>query len=72
AKGIPVAIGHRAENLGDAAVIVTSTAIKRGNPEVEAALEARTNHLAKEGLARRQGERTVFARDLIETLRGRD
>ena len=41
AKGIPVAIGHRAENLGDAAVIVTSTAIKRGNPEVEAALERR-------------------------------
>jgi type IV secretory pathway VirD2 relaxase len=40
--------------------------------EVEAALEARTNHLANEGLARRQGGRTVFARDLIETLRGRD
>ncbi|WP_242150930.1 UDP-N-acetylmuramate--L-alanine ligase [Sphingomonas sp. BAUL-RG-20F-R05-02] len=41
AKGIPVAIGHTAENLGDAAVIVTSTAIKRGNPEVEAALANR-------------------------------
>ena len=41
AKGIPVAIGHRAENLGDAAVVVTSTAIKRGNPEVELALERR-------------------------------
>jgi UDP-N-acetylmuramate--alanine ligase len=41
AKGIPVAIGHKAENLGDAAVIVTSTAIKRGNPEVEAALANR-------------------------------
>ena len=40
-KGIPVAIGHRAENLGDAAVVVTSTAIKRGNPEVELALETR-------------------------------
>jgi len=40
-KGIPVAIGHRAENLGDAAVVVTSTAIKRGNPEVEQALELR-------------------------------
>ena len=36
AKGIPVLIGHHADNLGDAAVIVTSTAIKRGNPEVEA------------------------------------
>ncbi|UAK24942.1 UDP-N-acetylmuramate--L-alanine ligase [Sphingomonas nostoxanthinifaciens] len=41
ARGIPVAIGHRAENLGDAAVVVTSTAIKRGNPEVELALESR-------------------------------
>jgi UDP-N-acetylmuramate--alanine ligase len=41
AKGIPVLIGHHAANLGDAAVIVTSTAIKRGNPEVEAALERR-------------------------------
>jgi UDP-N-acetylmuramate--alanine ligase len=40
-KGIPVAIGHKAENLGDAAVVVTSTAIKRGNPEVELALETR-------------------------------
>ncbi|OYY91074.1 MAG: UDP-N-acetylmuramate--L-alanine ligase [Sphingomonas sp. 28-66-16] len=41
AKGITVHIGHRADNLGDAAVIVTSTAIARGNPEVEAALERR-------------------------------
>src|SRR3546814_20411958 len=34
-------IGHDAGNLGDAAVVVTSTAIRRGNPEVEAALERR-------------------------------
>ncbi|SNS19141.1 UDP-N-acetylmuramate--L-alanine ligase [Sphingomonas laterariae] len=40
-RGIAVAIGHKAENLGDAAVVVTSTAIKRGNPEVELALERR-------------------------------
>ncbi|MFA5989518.1 MAG: UDP-N-acetylmuramate--L-alanine ligase [Sphingomonas sp.] len=40
-KGIVVHIGHAADNLGSAAVIVTSTAIKRGNPEVEAALERR-------------------------------
>ena len=40
-KGIAVAIGHRPENLGDAAVVVTSTAIVRSNPEVEAALERR-------------------------------
>jgi UDP-N-acetylmuramate--alanine ligase len=41
AKGIQVKIGHDAANLGDAAVVVTSTAVKRGNPEVEAALERR-------------------------------
>ena len=39
--GIPVSIGHRAENLGDAAVVVISTAVKRDNPEVEAAYERR-------------------------------
>ena len=40
-RGIKVMIGHSAENLGDAAVVVTSTAVKRDNPEVAAALEAR-------------------------------
>ena len=40
-KGIPVAIGHSADNLGDARVVVCSTAIARGNPEVEAAIERR-------------------------------
>jgi UDP-N-acetylmuramate--alanine ligase len=40
-KGIPVAVGHSAGNLGDAAVVVTSTAIVRSNPEVEAAMERR-------------------------------
>ena len=40
-KGIEVKIGHAAENLGDAAVVVVSTAIKRANPEVECALERR-------------------------------
>ena len=39
--GIDVMIGHAAENLKDAAVVVTSTAIKRTNPEVLAALERR-------------------------------
>lgn len=40
-RGIDVMIGHAAENLRDARVVVTSTAIKRGNPEVELALEKR-------------------------------
>ena len=39
--GIPVGIGHRAENLGDAAVVVVSTAIRKDNPEVEAAYTRR-------------------------------
>ncbi len=36
-RGIPVAIGHAAENLGAAQVVVVSTAVKRDNPEVQAA-----------------------------------
>jgi UDP-N-acetylmuramate--alanine ligase len=39
ARGIPVAIGHRAENLGEAKVVVVSSAIKRENPELVAARE---------------------------------
>ena len=39
--GIEVMIGHSADNLGDAAVVVTSTAVKAGNPERDAALERR-------------------------------
>lgn len=37
AMGIPVEIGQRAENLKDAAVVVISSAIKKGNPELAAA-----------------------------------
>lgn len=39
AKGIEVFVGHRAENLGDAEVLVVSTAIKKDNPELVAARE---------------------------------
>ena len=39
--GIPVAIGHSPDNLGDAAVVVCSTAIKENNPEFQAAAERR-------------------------------
>jgi UDP-N-acetylmuramate--alanine ligase len=41
-QGIAVFIGHKAENLGDAAVVVVSTAIKPGNPEVDL---ARSKHI---------------------------
>ena len=40
-RKIKVFIGHKAENIGDAAVVVTSTAVRRDNPEVAAALEKR-------------------------------
>jgi UDP-N-acetylmuramate--alanine ligase len=36
-KGIKVAIGHRAENIDGADVVVVSSAIKRDNPELAAA-----------------------------------
>src|SRR5499433_3554110 len=37
--GIPVFVGHRAENVAKAEVIVVSTAVKSDNPEVLAARE---------------------------------
>jgi UDP-N-acetylmuramate--alanine ligase len=36
-RGIPVFVGHKAENLGEAKVVVVSSAIKRDNPELVAA-----------------------------------
>jgi len=38
-KGATIAIGHDAANLGDARVVVVSSAIKAGNPELKAARE---------------------------------
>ena len=38
--GIMIEVGHRAENLGEARVIVTSSAVKADNPEVMAARKA--------------------------------
>ena len=40
-RGIPVTIGQNADNLGEAAVVVCSTAIREDNPEVQAAAERR-------------------------------
>lgn len=39
-RGIAVAIGHKPENLGDASVVVISSAVKPDNPEVVAARAA--------------------------------
>lgn len=41
ARGIPVMIGHLAENVEGVSVVVTSTAVRRTNPEVAYALENR-------------------------------
>lgn len=41
ARGITVKIGHARENVAGAAVVVTSSAVKRSNPEVAYALENR-------------------------------
>lgn len=36
-QGVRIFIGHKAEHIGDAGVVVTSSAIKGANPEVDAA-----------------------------------
>jgi type IV secretory pathway VirD2 relaxase len=40
--------------------------------EVRDAMDRRVDHLVGEGLARRQGQRVIFARDLIDSLRKRE
>ena len=40
--------------------------------EVQSAMESRAGQLAGEGLARRQGQRFLFANDLLNTLRQRE
>ena len=40
--------------------------------EVREAMDRRIDHLAQQGMAERQGQRVVFARDLINTLRRRE
>ena len=40
-KGIKISVGHKAENVAGADVLVVSTAIRRDNPELMAARAAR-------------------------------
>jgi type IV secretory pathway VirD2 relaxase len=40
--------------------------------DVRDAMNARVDHLIGQGLARRQGQRVIFARDLLDTLRRRE
>ena len=58
----------------DRQLLAREPATSRGGfgAEVRDAMDRRIDHLAAEGLARRQGQRVVFARDLINTLRRRE
>ncbi len=49
--------------------VTTGSAFGR---EVREAMDRRLDHLVEQGLARRQGQRIVFARNLLNTLRQRD
>ena len=40
--------------------------------EVRAAMDRRVDHLVEQDLVRRQGQRVIFARDLLDTLRRRE
>ncbi len=40
--------------------------------EVREAMDRRVDYLVQDGLARRQGQRVIFARDLLTTLRRRE
>lgn len=40
--------------------------------EVREAMDRRVDHLVEKGLARRQGQRVIFARDLLDTLKRRE
>jgi type IV secretory pathway VirD2 relaxase len=57
----------------DRQLLAKGTVIGGGfGTEVRDAMEARVDHLVVQGLARRQGGRVLFARDLLATLRGRE
>ena len=49
-KGVKVSVGHKAENVDGADVVVVSTAIKRDNPELMAARAQRNVHIV-DGMA---------------------
>ncbi|MEI9420826.1 DUF3363 domain-containing protein [Mesorhizobium sp. Cs1299R1N1] len=55
-------VAHRPARLGEGGFA----------QEVRQALENRTQHLVEQGLARREAERVIFARNLIAELRGRE
>ncbi|RWQ37072.1 MAG: DUF3363 domain-containing protein [Mesorhizobium sp.] len=56
------ALAHRTVPLGDGGF----------GGEVQHAMDRRAEHLVKEGLARRQGNRVIFAQKLLDTLQRRE
>ena len=67
--GVTVHIGHAAANIGDAAVVVVSSAIKDGNPEVDAARARRIPVVRRaEMLAEAGMDPTVINGGIINAL----
>ena len=67
--GVRIARGHDAAHVGDADVVVTSSAIQRGNPEVE---DARQNYKLLAEEAEKRGDKVAAARfreDLESSVR---
>jgi type IV secretory pathway VirD2 relaxase len=58
----------------DRQLLASEPAISGGGfgAEVRAAMDRRVDHLVDAGLARRQGQRTAFARNVLETLQSRE
>jgi hypothetical protein len=58
----------------DRQLLVGDAATSRGGfgAEVRDAMDRRVDYLVEEGLVRRQGQRVIFARDLLNTLRRRE
>ena len=58
----------------DRQLLAKESAISGGGfgAELREAMDRRIDHLVEQDLARRQGQRAIFARDLLNTLRGRE
>ena len=58
----------------DRQLLTKESAVSRGGfgEEVRDAIDRRIDHLVEQGLARRQGQRVIFARDLLNALRRRE
>jgi Protein of unknown function (DUF3363) len=58
----------------DRQLLAKESALSSGGfgAELRQAMDRRIDHLVEQDLARRQGERVVFARDLLDTLRQRE